>query len=76
MWTKNFYCERKEKYGINLQAICDHNLKFTWIDITYPGSAADYIAWITTKLCRDLENNCSEMLLPSCTLIGDSAYVC
>jgi len=71
----NFYCSRKEKYGINLQAICDHNLMFRWIDITYPGSASDYIAWSTSTLCYDLETNCSYMILPGCTLIGDSAYV-
>ena len=71
----NFYCSRKCKYGINLQAICDHNLMFRWIDMNYPGCASDYIAWSTSQLCYDLETNCSEMILPGCTLIGDSAYV-
>ena len=26
----NFRCHRKDKFGLNLQAICDHNLKFIW----------------------------------------------
>ena len=71
----NFYCSRKVKYGMNLQAICDHNLIFRWIDIRYPGSSSDYISWCTSKLCIDLEKKWSEMILPGCTLLGDSAYV-
>ena len=67
--------QEKKKYGVNLQAICDYNLMFRWIDIMYPGSASDYIAWGTSTLFYDLENNCSDMILPGCTLIGDSAYV-
>ena len=43
----NFYCSRKGKYGINLQAICDDKLQFRWIDIRYPGCDSDYIAWDT-----------------------------
>lgn len=42
---KHFLCSRKDKFGFNLQAICDHKLRFTWIDIRWPGSTSDYMAW-------------------------------
>ena len=71
----NFYCSRKAKYGLNLQAICDHNLEFRWIDIRYPGCASDYIAWNTSQLCVDLDYHCDRMVLSGCKLVGDSAYV-
>ena len=71
----NFYCSRKGKYGINLQAICDDKLQFRWIDIRYPGCASDYIAWDTSELCKQLDYHCEDMIVPGCTLIGDSAYV-
>jgi hypothetical protein len=29
----NFQCHQKDEYGLNLQAICNHNLKFTWIEM-------------------------------------------
>jgi hypothetical protein len=38
---KSFFCARKDKFGVNMQAICDKNkLCFTWIDITWPGCTA------------------------------------
>ncbi len=30
----SFWCHHKDKYGLNLQAICDHNLKFRWIKMS------------------------------------------
>lgn len=77
----NFYCSRKCKYGINLQAICDHTLQFTWIDIRYPGSASDYISWKTSDLCLALDDDIKKTptyrrhILYGKTIIGDNAYV-
>ena len=42
--SKKFFCSRKDKFGFNLQAICDHELRFIWIDIRWPGSTSDYMA--------------------------------
>lgn len=71
-----FKCTRKDKFGLNMQAICDHDLKFLWVDLNWPGVASDFMAWCTSSLCQDLENNTeSNILLPGMTLVGDSAYV-
>mmetsp|Transcript_1390 Transcript_1390/g.2000 ORF Transcript_1390/g.2000 Transcript_1390/m.2000 type:complete len:227 (-) Transcript_1390:113-793(-) len=71
---KNFLCSRKNKFGLNLQAICDHKLRFTWIDIQWPGSTSLYMAWVTSDLCHDLESK-TNMLLPGNSIVGDNAYV-
>lgn len=72
----NFRCHRKDKYGMNLQAICDHNLKFTWVDMRYPAATSDYMAWVTSKLHRALENNAvTKMIIDGFVIVGDCAYV-
>ena len=70
---KNFKCSRKDKFGLNLQAICDHRLKFTWIDIRWPGATSDYMAWVTSDLCHKLET--TELLLKDKCIVGDNAYI-
>lgn len=45
---KSFFCARKDKFGLNMQAICDDKLCFIWIDIKWPGCTADYMAWVTS----------------------------
>jgi hypothetical protein len=32
---KSFLCHRKDKFGLNMQAICDDKLCFMWIDISW-----------------------------------------
>ena len=58
-----------------MQAICDHNLKFSWIDIRWPGVSSDYMAWVTSTLCNNLEEDVSLLVLVGMTIIGDAAYV-
>ena len=71
-----FRCHRKDKYGLNMQAICDHKLRFIWFDIRWPGASSDFMAWVTSKLCIDLEKNgTTKILLKGMTLVGDNAYV-
>jgi len=72
----NFRCHRKDKYGLNLQAICDHTLRFTWVEMKWPAATSDYMAWITSSLCMMLEDNeHTKKILDGFTLIGDCAYV-
>lgn len=72
----NFRCHRKDKYGLNLQAICDHNLKFIWAEMKWPAATSDYMAWVTTSLNLSLENNIdTNIILDGYTLVGDCAYV-
>ena len=71
-----YKCHRKDKFGMNMQAMCDHKLRFTWIDIQWPGSTSDYLAWITSGLCHDLDaNDTTKSIIPGMTIIGDNAYV-
>ena len=53
---KHFKCSRKDKFGLNLQAICDHRLRFLLINVNCPGLSSDYMAWITSELCQSLES--------------------
>ena len=72
----NFRCHRKDKFGFNMQAICDHNLKFYWVNVKWPGATSDYMAWVTSRLCNLLENNTTmKLLVAGITLVGDNAYV-
>jgi hypothetical protein len=70
----NFRCHRKDKYGLNLQAICNHNLKFTWIEMKWPAATSDYMVWVTSSLAIELDNDV-EKLIEGGTLVGDCAYV-
>ena len=61
-----------------MQAICDDELRFIFIDMCWPGSTADYMAWVTSCLCLDIElslNSVLPKIKKGLTLIGDNAYV-
>ena len=58
-----------------MQVICDSEMKFMWIDIQWGGSTSDYLAWVTSTLCMDLESNSDKLLCTGMTLVGDNVYV-
>jgi hypothetical protein len=70
----NFLCHQKDKYGLNLQAICNHNLKFTWIEMKWPAATSDYMAWVTSSFAIELDNYV-EKLIKGGTLVRDCAYM-
>ena len=73
---KSFRCHRKDKFGLNMQAICDHMLRFTWVEIKWPAATSDYLAWVTSSLCMMLEEGTGTVVIkPGFTLVGDNAYV-
>ena len=47
---RSFHCYWKDKFGMLLLAGCDHMCKFCWDDITHPGCASDYTAWLRSDL--------------------------
>jgi hypothetical protein len=61
-----------------MQTICDDELRFIFIDLKWPGSTADYMAWITSDLCQGIEIS-SGTPLPKIKkglmFVGDNAYV-
>ncbi|KAL7550464.1 hypothetical protein ACHAWF_013689, partial [Thalassiosira exigua] len=72
----SFRCHRKDKYSFNLQAICDHTLRFTWFEMGWLGDTSDYVAFVTSALCIALESNAhTKTILDGFTFVGDNAYV-
>ena len=68
-----FYCGRKGKFGLNLQAVCDARRQFTYISLQHPASASDYLAFITSSLYGQLTEG--EGIPQGYCLYGDNAYV-
>ena len=68
-----FYCGRKNKYGLNMQAVCDAKLRFLHVSIENPGSASDFLSFATSSLHAKL--NQKNFLVPGICLFGDNAYV-
>ncbi len=68
-----FYCGRKKKFGLNLQATVTSSRKFIGLSIKYPGSTSDFMAFENSDLRRDLET--SNFLYPGLCLFGDNAYI-
>lgn len=67
-----FFCGRKKKFGLNMQAVCDARRRFLWVDIKYPGSTSDYFAFDQSSLKIQLEQ--AGFLRRGLCLFGDAAY--
>jgi hypothetical protein len=72
--AKRFFSGRKKKFGMILQAVCDHNRKFVDVDISQPASTSDYLTFCTSKLLNDKLSK-EGFLKNGFTLFGDNAYV-
>ena len=44
------YMNRKKVYALNMQAVCDNNLRFTFISAGYPASVGDPVSFGSTSL--------------------------
>jgi hypothetical protein len=69
---RKFFCGRKNKFGLNCQAICDANGKFLDISMMYPGATLDVLAFESSTIYSDLANG---ILAPGLCLFGDNAYI-
>jgi hypothetical protein len=69
----------KDKFNVNMQAICDNKLRLTWIGIMWPGCTANYMAWVTSALYSSIERSkhCvyNSVVKVGCCIVGDNAYV-
>jgi hypothetical protein len=71
--AKKFFCGRKKKFGLNMQATCDHEKRFLDIYLKHPASTSDYLAFCSSPLFCSLE---SEGFMKSgLCIFGDNAYV-
>ena len=71
--SKKFFCGRKKKFGLNLQATCDSKKRFLNISINFPGSTSDFLAFEASSFRTDLERE--GFLKEGLCLYGDNAYV-
>jgi hypothetical protein len=69
---KKFLCGRKNKFGLNCQAVCDVRGRILDISITYGGSSSDCLAFEASDLHRRLEDG---LLADGLVIFGDNAYL-
>ena len=77
---KKFFCGRKKKFGLNMQATCDSRRRFLDVEIRHPGATSDYLAFALSSLHNKMEgnnphDNNKPFLKPGLALYGDNAYV-
>jgi hypothetical protein len=53
---QKFFCGRKNKFGLNCQAVCDVRGRFLDLSITYGGASSDLLAFENSKLYNLLED--------------------
>jgi hypothetical protein len=68
-----FFCGRKHKFGLNMQATCDARRRFIDVSIRNPASASDFLSFATSGLYSKLAE--AGFMAPGLTLYGDNAYV-
>jgi hypothetical protein len=71
--AKKFFCGRKKKYGLNMQATCNSNGLFLDVSICHPGATSDFLAFSTSLFKQRLET--PGFLAVGLCLFGDNAYV-
>ncbi|KAE8228482.1 hypothetical protein CF326_g6581 [Tilletia indica] len=64
------FFNRKKRYGINLTAVCDHNLRFTFVTTGWPSSVHDSRVWANS----DVATRPNHYFRGAEFLIADSAY--
>ena len=70
---KKFFCGRKKKFGLNLQAICDHKRRFLDIEAEHPAATSDYLCFTTSDIHLRLKE--AGFLADGLCLFGDNACV-
>ena len=49
-----YFCGRKHKLGLNIQAVCDHKKRFTNVSIWYGDSTLDHLAFEISGLKKKI----------------------
>ena len=70
--SKKFFCGRKHKFGLNMQATCDSECRFLDVCIQHPASTSDFLAFTTSSLYHKLEEK--DFIAPGLCIFGDAAY--
>ena len=69
---KKFFCARKNKFGLNCQAVSDCRGRIVDISMKYGGSSSNCLAFEASNLWSRLEDG---LLGPGLFLFGDNAYL-
>lgn len=69
---KKLFCSRKNKFGLNCQAVSDKRGRFLDISITYGAASSDCLAFEASDLHRRLEMG---LLKRGFVIFGDNAYI-
>ena len=72
---QKFLCGRKGKYGINLQAVCDHERRFLVFSMANPGAALDYMSILNITFFEQLSSKTDPLQEEGLFIFGDNAYV-
>jgi hypothetical protein len=70
---KKFFCGRKKKFGLYMQATCDAEGRFLDVSIKHPAATSDHLAFCTSSFRHKLERQ--GFLAPKLCLFGDNAYI-
>lgn len=68
----NFFYDRKHKFGLNLQLICNHLRWFIFLDMSCTALASDFLALSLFNTFRKL--NKGSLLAKGLCIFGDCAY--
>ena len=68
-----FFCGRKKKFGLNMQATCALNQMFLDVEIKFPGAASDFYAFDESALKKKVETE--GFLHPGLCLFGDNGHM-
>ena len=60
------------KYGLQLQAVSDHDGRFLHVSLDHPGSTSDFVAFNKSELCRQLQTE--GFLVPGLALFAKESY--
>ncbi|KAL7532194.1 hypothetical protein ACHAXR_006360, partial [Thalassiosira sp. AJA248-18] len=69
-----FFCGRKHKFGLNMQAVCNHKKQFLDVSILYGASSSDHLSFEVSEL-RQKKLGRPGFLAEGLCLFGDNAYV-
>lgn len=72
----SFFSGHYQRYGVNIQACCDANSRFTYFEMAGPGSANDRFAIKEKNRMGTSLHEMIEALPPGYVVIGDPAYQC
>ena len=68
-----YFRDRKNRFSINVQAVCDHNLRLTNLVARWPGSTHDSRIFQNSLLSRAFQE---DPRYKRYHLLGDSGYAC